>query len=94
MKHYGYGSNLALTKPHATLSGSGAAGSPTPTISFVFTQSTANTHWTINHNLGFFPAITLTDLGGNGIEGEIINTSVNLTNIYFTIAASGVARCI
>ena len=51
-------------------------------LGYVHVQSTPGTTWTINHNLGFIPNITVVDSAGTVIEGSYNypnNTTVVLT---------------
>ena len=63
---------------------------PGPTgSSYVHTQATPAATWVINHNLGFFPAITVEDSAGNEVEGAITYNSANQVTITFSAAFSG-----
>lgn len=68
----------------------GAPGPPGGT-SFVFTQSTPLTVWTVNHNLGRFPLIRLKTLGTAEIEGQIAHVSANQFTVTFNTAQAGQA---
>lgn len=78
---------------------SGPPGPPGPTgppginqpISFIYTQPTPANVWTINHNLGFNPNITVQDSAGSTVEGDINYVSINQVIITFSGAFSGVA---
>jgi hypothetical protein len=52
----------------------------------------AATLWTINHNLGFRPAVAILDSGGNEIEADVVHTRPNQLVIHFAIPVAGVAR--
>jgi hypothetical protein len=52
----------------------------------------AATLWTINHNLGFRPAVAILDSGGNEIEADVVHTGPNQLVIHFAIPVAGVAR--
>lgn len=58
---------------------------------FVWTQSVANTTWTITHNLGYNPVVRTEDLNGTDIEGLITYISVNQLSILFSEPVTGVA---
>lgn len=66
----------------------GAAGA-----TYTHTQAAASTTWTINHNLGFRPAIALLTDGGAVIEAEIGHTSVNTAVVTLSQPLAGTARC-
>lgn len=57
-------------------------------------QLSASTTWTINHNLGFLPAIYLQDATGQPIGGDITHVNVNQSTATFLIPLAGTARCI
>jgi hypothetical protein len=59
---------------------------------YVHTQSTPATTWTINHNLGFRPAVELLDSGSQEIDGAISHPTVNQTVITLSPATAGLAR--
>lgn len=56
-----------------------------------FTQSSASTNWTINHNLGKYPSVTLVDNTGAQIEGLITYNDANKITCEFSPAVSGKA---
>jgi hypothetical protein len=60
-------------------------------LSYTFTQNTPASVWTITHNLGKRPSITVMDSGGNTCYGDVQYTSVNAVTITFGGAFSGVA---
>jgi hypothetical protein len=60
--------------------------------SFVFTQSSPASTWTINHNLGFKPSVELFDSGSQEIDGHVVHTSTNQVVVSLTKAIAGFAR--
>lgn len=64
---------------------------PTPTISYVHDQITPALVWTIVHNLGFFPNISVVDSGGNEVEGVVRYIDQNTVEVTFTAAFGGKA---
>lgn len=68
-----------------------AAGLGTET--YIHTQTAAATTWTINHNLGFRPAIELFDAGGAEFEAEVLHVSDNQAMVYLATPYAGSARC-
>ena len=66
--------------------GSGSA------TAFVHTQSVAADAWIINHNLGYFPHVTVLNSSNNEIEAEVSNTSVNQVVVSFSAPQTGQAR--
>jgi hypothetical protein len=62
--------------------------------SFVFSQESAATVWTIPHNLGRFPVIRVFTAGGHEVDADIINLSVNVAQVNFSAALGGSAVCV
>jgi len=58
---------------------------------FTFTQASPASTWTITHNLGYQPNISVVDSGGSQVEGETVWSSPNSLTITFSGAFSGVA---
>lgn len=61
---------------------------------YVHSQSSPSTTWTINHNMGIYPAVELLDTGGQEIDGEISHTSINQTIVRLNPPSAGIARLI
>jgi hypothetical protein len=61
--------------------------------SFTHTQAVASDTWTVNHNLGFRPAVSTLSVGGKEMLAEVIHTSVNQFIAYFDAPTSGIAIC-
>jgi len=59
--------------------------------SFTFTQNNAASVWTITHNLGYNPAVTATDISGNGIFGDVAFAGPNALTITFSGVIAGYA---
>ena len=68
----------------------GAAG--TSGAGYQFIQSSSSDTWTINHNLGFKPAVDVYDSGSQQIQAAVSHTSVNQTVILLTASTAGFAR--
>jgi hypothetical protein len=60
-------------------------------VSFEHNQGSASNSWTITHNLGFKPNVTVIDSAGNIVEGEIAYTNSNSLTVSFASAFSGKA---
>lgn len=60
-------------------------------LSFEFTQSSANNIWTITHNLGKYPSVTIVDSAGDEVEGMVNHTSFSSLIVTFSAAFSGKA---
>jgi|TARA_R110002072_G_scaffold179439_2_gene335481 hypothetical protein len=51
----------------------------------------ATVKWTITHNLGKFPSVTVVDLDNNVVIGDVDYLSTNIIQITFSIPFSGCA---
>jgi hypothetical protein len=61
---------------------------------FAFNQTVSSNTWIINHNLGKYPTIAVTDSGGNVlIPDSIIYTSINSLTVTFTNPETGTIYC-
>jgi hypothetical protein len=61
-------------------------------MTFVHTQSSASSTWSITHNLGYFPGgVSVVDSAENVVQGDIIHVSSDALTINFTSAFSGKA---
>lgn len=67
----------------------GAAGSGDK--HYEHTQSTPSAVWTITHNLGKKPAVTVIDSGGNEWQTAVEHVSTNQCVVRFSAPFSGVA---
>ena len=71
----------------------GAMG--TPGARYVHTQASTSTIWTVPHNLGFRPVVTVLTVGGQEVlGGEVLHLSANTLNITFDVAFAGSASCV
>jgi hypothetical protein len=59
--------------------------------SFTYTQSGVSDSWIISHGLGYRPAVTVIDSGGNQVEGDVVYTDSDNLTITFSAGFSGVA---
>lgn len=62
-----------------------------PLMSYSHAQSSASDTWTVVHNLGFYPAVSIFDSAANAVEGAITHNSINHLTIEFSSAISGTA---
>tara|TARA_B110000908_G_scaffold53651_1_gene65423 strand:- start:763 stop:1461 length:699 start_codon:yes stop_codon:yes gene_type:complete len=60
-------------------------------LNFTFTQATAQSVWTITHNLGKFPSVSIIDSAGTNVIGQVDYTNNNELILTFTAAFAGVA---
>lgn len=59
--------------------------------SFTYTPQDSSTTWTINHNLGYYPNVTVADNFGTEFFGQVAYTSTNSLTITFSQAVYGTA---
>lgn len=62
-------------------------------LSFTHTQSPAADVWTVNHNLGKRPAVSVLTTGGVQVWGEVLHASANQAFLYFDSPLAGLAIC-
>ena len=60
-------------------------------ISFTHGQTATSATWTVDHNLGFNPNVTVKDNYGNVVEGYITYNNSNTLTIEFSTTLSGYA---
>lgn len=63
----------------------------TARVSYIHTQGVASSSWTITHNLGFHPNVTVVDSAGNIVEGELSYTNTASLTATFSTPFSGTA---
>ncbi len=58
------------------------------------TQSSAAAAWTVAHNLGFRPSVSVTTTGGvETLGGEVVHLSAVTLQIIFDVPFAGFAHC-
>ena len=82
---------------------SGSAGSTGQTLTtdgstlawtdatYTHNQSSISDTWTINHNLGRYPSVTVIDSGNTVVQGTIVYNSANQLTVTFFSADSALA---
>jgi hypothetical protein len=45
--------------------------------------------WTITHNLGKFPSVTIVDVANNIVVGEVVYINSNIIQVTFSSAFAG-----
>ena len=60
---------------------------------YTHTQPVAAASWTVNHNLGFRPAVSPLSVGGREMVAEVIHASTNQALVYFDSPIAGMAVC-
>lgn len=69
----------------------GPQGDPSGPVSYTHTQYSASASWTINHNLGYRPNVTVSDSAGTIIEGAIMYPNSSTIILTFSSAFAGTA---
>ena len=59
---------------------------------YVHLQPVGASIWTIVHNLGHYPDLTIYDDQNEQIIGDVRHDSLNVSTITFTVPVSGIAR--
>lgn len=62
-----------------------------PLVSYTHTQGIESDSWEIEHNLGFYPSVTVFLSSGDVVEGAIEHLDTNTLTITFSVAISGTA---
>lgn len=68
-----------------------AAQSIKPDASYTHTQALSAATWTIVHNLGKMPAVSVVDSANTKVYGEVVYIDTNTLQVLFTAAFSGYA---
>lgn len=69
----------------------GDQGPPGPDAHYVHTQAVASDTWSVTHNLGKRPSVTVVDTSGNECWGDVEYTDVDSLIISFSAPFSGEA---
>lgn len=83
----------AMPGPKGADGAAGADGADGAT-GYDFTQASASALWTINHNLGRKPMITLFTPGGQQMMADVLHVSTNQAQVSFAAPQTGSARAI
>lgn len=76
---------LEFTLPAGPTGPQGPPGRDGLTTSFAYEQITPSSSWAINHNMNFFPNVTVVDSAGSDVVGSI--SYVNQDNLVITFSA-------
>jgi len=60
--------------------------------SYDFTQASPSDTWTIAHNFGFRPSVSIASVGGVEMDGTVTHLSTDVLQISFNIPVAGSAR--
>lgn len=86
-------SNTVVAVPVTSTVTATTAGPQGPAgAGYLHQQTSASTTWTVNHNLGFRPAVELFDSGSQEIEGDVAHPSINQAIITVNPSTAGSAR--
>lgn len=58
---------------------------------YTHVQNAVSNTWVVNHNLGYYPQVTVVESGGSLVEGVIAYNSNNQLTITFSVSISGYA---
>lgn len=58
-------------------------------ITFIYNQLIASTTWSVAHNLGRFPVVTIVDSGGNVVIGDVQYVDQNNLTVSFSSSFGG-----
>lgn len=61
---------------------------------FTMVQASGSATWTVNHNLGFRPDVSVLTPGGSEMIAEVVHISINQLRVYFSAPKTGSVRCI
>lgn len=70
--------------------GSGGSGG-TQVLAYVHDQGSVASVWTVNHNLGWYPNVTVIDSAGGTVEGDVAHTTTNQLRLTFSGGFTGKA---
>ena len=62
-----------------------------PLVSYEHVQGSDSDVWTVEHNLGFYPSVTVFLSSGDVVEGAIEHQDTSTLTITFSVAISGTA---
>ena len=82
---------VLVVRPGVTINTGAPADSGGTVVTNTFTQLTPLTVWTVTHNLGRKPGITLKTLGTTVIEGQIDHISDDQFTVTFNTPQAGQA---
>ena len=63
-------------------------------LGYLHNQTITSNLWTISHNMGFKPVVSIYTVGGLEIEGLVQHLSNNTLTISFSVSIAGFARLI
>lgn len=95
VKHLQSGNAVAAKRSmgHVAAVVRGVPGPPGTVSAYTHTQAIALAVWTVAHNLGRWPSVTVTDHLGRRIEPDVVYLSADLVQITHGTPLTGFAYC-
>lgn len=94
----------AVARPQITFAAAGVQGIPgipgipgpsgSSLARYTHTQISPLATWTVAHNLGLRPNVTIATTGGQEVWGEVLHLSANTLMVNFDTPLAGAATCI
>lgn len=69
----------------------GRPGQGAEQLNYTYEQQTDSASWSITHNLGYRPNVTVQEYGNITVEGQVTHVSADALTIVFNTAISGYA---
>jgi hypothetical protein len=69
----------------------GSSSGSTSDANYIHNQTVAASIWTVNHNLGKYPSVSIVDSANSVVVGEVDYTDINSLTVLFSGAFSGKA---
>lgn len=69
----------------------GPPGPPGEEQTFIYTQSSPSAVWSVIHNLGRYPSVSVVDSGGSTVWPDVSYTDLNALSVIFNSPTSGKA---
>lgn len=88
----GGGLSVVVNAPRPVVTEVNIGRQGAPGIGLVHLQTSASSVWTINHNLGLRPSVSVQDSAGYEIDADVGHPSTNQTVINFVTSMAGTAR--
>ena len=60
---------------------------------YAFSQGSPSAFWTVAHNLGKYPSVTVIDSAGTTVVGSVTHLDANSLTVAFSAPFSGTAHC-
>lgn len=82
--------SIAVTQVTQGLTGADGGTQPgTGDSNYVHTQALASSTWTVDHNLGKYPSVSVVDSANDEVEGGIKHVSINQLILTFSAPFTG-----